>query len=134
LPLGEVYDALKQHTVDARENPLPTILVLKYYEVTPIITLTVHSTNTQMILGGSEKWKALPAADKQLITSIFQEPAARASDDVDAQEHAAIDKLKTAGATVNTFDRNQPVQALQPIITSDAPWPGALYQKVRALH
>ena len=40
IAFAEVYLALQQGTVDAQENPLPTIQAKKFYEVQTYITLT----------------------------------------------------------------------------------------------
>jgi tripartite ATP-independent transporter DctP family solute receptor len=134
VPFAEVYDALKQGSVDAEENPLPTILGMKFYEITPVITLTGHLTDSQLILARGDKWNKLSPADKAIFTAVFQEAAARASDDISQEEKSAVEKLKAAGATVNTFDHKLLADALKPLLTGDAPWAGAFYQKVQALH
>src|SRR5258708_6304901 len=40
IPFAEVYLALQNKTVDAQENPLPTILAKKFYEVQSHVNLT----------------------------------------------------------------------------------------------
>ena len=44
IAFAEVYLALQNGTVDAQENPLPTILAKKFYEVQSHINLTGHIT------------------------------------------------------------------------------------------
>jgi tripartite ATP-independent transporter DctP family solute receptor len=134
VPFAEVYEALKQGSVDAQENPLPTILGMKFYEITPVITLTGHLTDSQLILARGEKWDKLPPQDKAIFVSVFREAAARTSDDISQEEKNAVDKLKAAGATVNNFDQKLLAAALKPLLDSDAPWAGAFYQRVQALH
>jgi len=48
VPLGmpEIYLALKTSTVDGQENPLPTIMFKKFYEVQSHIMLTGHITES----------------------------------------------------------------------------------------
>ena len=44
IAFAEVYLALQNKTVDAQENPLPTILAKKFYEVQTHVNLTGHIT------------------------------------------------------------------------------------------
>ena len=43
LAFGEVYMGLKSGTIDAQDNPLPTVKAAKFYEVTQQIVLTSHA-------------------------------------------------------------------------------------------
>ena len=45
IAFAEVYLALQNGTVDAQENPLPTIQAKKFYEVQKNIVLTGHITD-----------------------------------------------------------------------------------------
>jgi tripartite ATP-independent transporter DctP family solute receptor len=134
VPFSEVYVALQSGSVDAQENPLPTTLGMKFYEVTPIITLTGHLTDSQLVLARGDKWNKLSPADRAIFTAVLREAAARASDEISGEEKTAADKLKAAGATVNAFDQKLLAEALKPVLTGDAAWAGSFYQKVQALH
>src|SRR5689334_14071604 len=46
IAFAEVYLALQQGTVDGQENPLPTIMAKKFYEVQSHIMLTGHITES----------------------------------------------------------------------------------------
>ncbi len=46
IAFAEVYLALQQGTVDGQENPLPTIMAKKFYEVQKYIHLTGHITES----------------------------------------------------------------------------------------
>ena len=53
IAFAEVYLALQNGTVDAQENPLPTIDAKKFYEVQKFIVLTGHITDALLtIVGG----------------------------------------------------------------------------------
>ncbi len=47
------YLALQQKTVDGQENPLPTIMAKKFYEVQSHIMLTGHITESLLTIVGS---------------------------------------------------------------------------------
>jgi TRAP-type C4-dicarboxylate transport system substrate-binding protein/methyl-accepting chemotaxis protein len=133
LPLKDVHDALKRGVVEAQENPLPTIAGQKFHEVAPIITYTGHLIDTTLILAGGDRWGKLPQAGREMIRAVFREAAARGSESTHRQEQSLVGELKAAGATIAGFDRRIILQALQPLLKSDAPWAGALHARVQAL-
>ena len=53
IAFAEVYLALQNGTVDAQENPLPTIDAKKFYEVQKYIVLTGHITDALLTIVGS---------------------------------------------------------------------------------
>ena len=56
IAFAEVYLALQQGTVDGQENPLPTIMAKKFYEVQSHIMLTGHITESLLTIVGSHVW------------------------------------------------------------------------------
>ena len=59
IAFAEVYLALQQGTVDGQENPLPTIMAKKFYEVQSHIILTGHITESLLTIVGSHVWPKL---------------------------------------------------------------------------
>ena len=59
IAFAEVYLALQQGTVDGQENPLPTIMAKKFYEVQSHIMLTGHITESLLMIVGSHVWAKL---------------------------------------------------------------------------
>ena len=59
IAFAEVYLALQQGTVDAQENPLPTIQAKKFYEVQKDINLTAHITDALLTIVGGPAWDAM---------------------------------------------------------------------------
>ena len=73
IAFAEVYLALQSGVVDAQENPLPTILAKKFYEVQSHICLTGHITDSLLITVAGHVWKKLNDADKKMFTDIWNE-------------------------------------------------------------
>src|SRR6185436_8471423 len=65
IAFAEVYLALQNGTVDAQENPLPTIEAKKFYEVQKYIILTGHITDSLVSIVSSSAWGKLSEADKK---------------------------------------------------------------------
>ena len=67
IAFAEVYLALQQGTVDGQENPLPTIMAKKFYEVQSHIMLTGHITESLLTIVGTHVWSKLNDAEKKIF-------------------------------------------------------------------
>ena len=135
IAFAEVYLALQNKTVDAQENPLPTIEAKKFYEVQSHINLTGHITEMLLTIVGGHVWKQLSDADKKAFQDIFREAAAKATDEIAASEGKLATDFETKyKKTVVKSDR----AAFQQVFLKfhngpDATWDKALYDKVQAI-
>ena len=77
IAFAEVYLALQNGTVDAQENPLPTIDAKKFYEVQKYIVLTGHITDALLTIVGGPTWSKLSDADKKIFEEVLKEAAAQ---------------------------------------------------------
>ena len=59
IAFTQVYTALQQGLVDGQENPLPTIVTKKFYQVQSHVVLTGHITELMMTVIGSHVWSKL---------------------------------------------------------------------------
>jgi len=134
IAFAEVYLALQNNTVDAQENPLPTIEAKKFYEVQKYITLTGHITESLVTIVSSSTWKGLPEADRKMFEQVLWEASTRASEDILAAENKLVDEFRKRGTTVNTVDRAPFAAAVKaPMTAADAPWPKDLYDRIEAI-
>src|SRR6266478_3262430 len=82
IAFAEVYLALQNGTVEAQENPLPTIDAKKFYEVQKYIVLTGHITDALLTIVAGGTWDKLSDADKQVFEAVLKEAAARATGEI----------------------------------------------------
>ena len=94
IPFGDVYRALQKHEVDAQENPLANTLGARLYEVQRYLSLTAHTYNTQIVLGNIERWRDLPAADREIIGQAFKEATEYHRGIAAEEEQRAITELR----------------------------------------
>ena len=80
IAFAEVYLALQHGTVDGQENPLPTIMAKKFYEVQSHIMLTGHIIESLLTIVGSHVWTKLTPDEKKIFAEVLEEAAAKASD------------------------------------------------------
>lgn len=69
----QVYLAIKTGTIDAEENPLPTILSSKMYEVAKYIVLTRHQQQSQVFTINQLFWSGLTHDQQNAIQSAATE-------------------------------------------------------------
>ncbi len=107
IAFAEVYLALQNGTVDAQENPLPTIEAKKFYEVQKNIILTGHILDSLVTQVGPHVWTKLSDADKKIFTDVMQEAAASATADIKKREGELVDEFKKKGINVVTVNKDE---------------------------
>ena len=107
IAFAEVYLALQNGTVDAQENPLPTIEAKKFYEVQKNIILTGHILDSLVTQVAPHVWNKLSDADKKLFTDVMQEAAVKATEDIRKRENELVDEFKKKNINVVTVNRDE---------------------------
>ena len=136
IAFAEVYLALQQGTVDGQENPLPTIMAKKFYEVQSHIMLTGHITESLLSIVGSHVWAKLSADEKKTFEEVLGQAAAKASDEIRASEQKLAAEFRKLGKTVVEVDREAFRKAALPLHTdasAGAGWSKAEYDGLQAL-
>src|SRR5918995_327702 len=105
IAFAEVYLALQQGTVDGQENPLPTIMAKKFYEVQSHVMLTGHITESLLTIVGTHVWGKLSDAEKKIFEEVLIQAASRVTDQTRASEQKLADELRRLGKTVVEVDR-----------------------------
>ena len=106
IAFAEVYLALQNGTVEAQENPLPTIEAKKFYEVQKNISLTGHIVDSLLTVVSGQLWAKLSDADKKTFTDVMQEAAEKAGREIIASEVRLTEEFKKRGNNVITVDKN----------------------------
>lgn len=105
IAFAEVYLALQNGTVDAQENPLPTIEAKKFYEVQKNISLTGHIVDSLLTVMSGSLWGKLTPEEKKIFTEVTQEAAERASREIIAAEARLADEFRKRGNNVIVVDK-----------------------------
>ncbi|HJS03696.1 MAG TPA: sialic acid TRAP transporter substrate-binding protein SiaP [Variovorax sp.] len=105
IAFAEVYLALQNGTVDAQENPLPTIEAKKFYEVQKNISLTGHIVDSLLTIVSGQLWGKLSADEKKIFTEVMQEAAEKTGREIIASEARLVEEFKTKGNNVITVDK-----------------------------
>ncbi|SDZ56515.1 tripartite ATP-independent transporter solute receptor, DctP family [Jannaschia faecimaris] len=134
IAFAEVYLALQQGTVDAQENPLPTIQAKKFYEVQTNINLTGHITDALLTIVGGPAWDAMDAADQAALTKVTQDTAVCATDAIIKAEGELAEWFRGEGVQVNEVDRAPFIEAVKAMHNGEmATWDQATYDRLQAI-
>jgi len=131
----QINQSLSLGTVDAQENPLPTILAKKFYEVQSHINLTGHITEMLITIVSGPLWSKLSDTDKKMFQDVFREACARATVEIAAAENRLVDEFATKyGRTVVKSDRAAFKQAFAKFLVGpDVAWDKPLYDRLQAI-
>jgi len=135
LAFGEVYMGLRTGTIDAQDNPLPTVKSAKFYEVTKQITLTGHLVDVLFIGVANKLWNSLGAAPRNALKSAAQMAAGYNNENRIADEKQLVDYFKGQGLTVTTPDLDAFRKTVQDAyLRSDYAkvWPKGLLERINA--
>jgi TRAP-type transport system periplasmic protein len=89
MAFTEVYTALQTSSVDGQDNPLPTVVDAKFYEVTNQIVLTAHLVDLNYIAFSKEVWDGL-SADQQATLQAAADAAAESGRQKQLQKEADL--------------------------------------------
>ena len=106
IAFAEVYLALQNGTVDAQENPLPTIEAKKFFEVQKNISLTGHIIDSLLTITSGQLWGKLSADEKKIFSDVMQEAAEKTGREIIASEVRLAEEFKKKGNNVITVDKN----------------------------
>ena len=102
--LNQLYEVLKNKTVDGQTDPLGLILLMKLYEVQTYLSLTNHWWSGFTLVANATAWGALPP-DLQAIIEKHAEAAALAQrQDLETLNSGALEALRARGLIVNQCD------------------------------
>jgi len=136
LAFSEVYTSLSSGAIDGQDNPLPTVVDQKFYEVTKQIALTSHLVDLNYIAFSKETWDGL-TADQQLTVQRAADAAAAYGrlKQLDKENNLA-DFIRSQGVEIYTPDLEAfrtHVQAQYVGSEAAASWPKGLLERINEL-
>lgn len=136
LAFSEVYTALSSGAIDGQDNPLPTVVDKKFYEVTKQISLTSHLVDLNYIAFSKATWDSL-TADQQITVQRAADAAASWGrlKQLDKENNLA-DFIRSQGVEIYTPDLaafRTHVQAQYLGSEAAASWPKGVLDRINAL-
>ena len=136
MAFTEVYTALQTGSVDGQDNPLPTVVDAKFYEVTSQIALTSHLVDLNYVAFSKAVWDKL-SADQQATVQAAAEAAAESGRRAQLEKEANLTSFLTEQG-LEIYEPNlkafrDHVQAQYAGSELAASWPDGLLEKINAL-
>jgi tripartite ATP-independent transporter DctP family solute receptor len=100
IDFAETYNALQQGVVDAQENPLVSIVNMKFYEVQKFTMLSNHGFLGYAFLFSKKVYDGLPADIQKIMRDTARELASFERQDTARREAGYIERIKKGGSQV----------------------------------
>jgi tripartite ATP-independent transporter DctP family solute receptor len=136
LAFGEVYLGLKTGTIDAQDNPLPTIRAAKFHEVTKQLVLTGHLVDSLFLAVSNKVWKSLSPGHQQRMRQAAQAAARYNNDNRLKEESQLVDYFRQQGLQIQTPDVPAFRAAVQQAYVQSEyarVWPAGLLERINAV-
>lgn len=136
MAFTEVYTALQTGSVDGQDNPLPTVVDAKFYEVTNQIVLTSHLVDLNYVAFSKAVWDSL-TPEQQAIVQAAADAAAESGRQKQLQKEAdLVSFLEDQGLAIYEPDLKAFREHVQGEYVGSkfaASWPDGVLEKINAL-
>ena len=136
MAFTEVYTALSPGAVDGQDNPLPTVVDAKFYEVTKQIALTSHLVDLNYIAFSKATWDSLTPEQQMTVQRAADAAAAYGRLKQLDKENNLADFIRSQGVEIYSPDLDAFRDHVQSqYVGSDyaASWPQGVLEKINAL-
>ncbi len=136
MAFTEVYTALSTGSVDGQDNPLPTVVDAKFYEVTCQIALTAHLVDLNYVAFSKAVWEKLTPAQQQTVQSAADAAAEQGRQRQLQKEEELVSFLRENGLEIYEPDLKafrEHVQGQYQNTEFSASWPDGVLEKINAL-
>jgi TRAP-type transport system periplasmic protein len=116
MPFGDVYTALQTGVVEMAENGINVYQSNKHYEVAPIMSLTEHEANNNVIWVSDKVWNSLNDEQKGWVQAAADEVSRVMPDKALGLEHDSMARLEKMGVKfVKGVDKSGFIADAEPI-------------------
>ena len=136
MAFTEIYTALQTGSVDGQDNPLPTVVDAKFYEVTKQVSLTAHLVDLNYIAFSKSVWDTMTADQQAALQKAADDAATSAREGQLVKEEELVTFLKDQGLEVYEPDLEAfrtHVQAQYVGSEFAKSWPEGVLEQINAL-
>lgn len=134
---ADLYTALDTGVVDGQDNPLPSLINAKFYEVQKSVTITNHYIGNCWPTINLDKWNSLTEQQQAWIMEAIEYAGEFNDNGVLQGEQEAADFLKEAGLKVYEADIDAFAETVLDYYLNDADytkdWDMELFEEVRGM-
>ncbi|MGB0663111.1 MAG: TRAP transporter substrate-binding protein [Pontibacterium sp.] len=118
-PFSEVFTLLQTKAIDGQENTWSNIYSKKFFEVQPYITESNHGVLDYLVVSSAEFWMGLDDDIRDEVKKALDEAIVYgngvAADKASADRQAIIDSGRSEVVQITDAEREQWVEAMQPV-------------------
>jgi len=136
MAFTEIYTALQTGSVDGQDNPLPTVVDAKFYEVTKQVALTSHLVDLNYIAFSKAAWDKLTPEQQATVQQAADAAAESGRQKQLAKEEELVSFLQEKGLDIYEPDLaafRSHVQAQYVGSEFAKAWPEGVLEKINAL-
>ncbi len=136
MAFTEVYTGLQTGAIDGQDNPLPTMVDKKFYEVTKQVILTSHLVDLNYIAISKEVWDGMSKAQQSTVQKAADDAAEFGRRNQLEQEGSLVDFVKGQGLKVyapNVDAFRKRVQDAYLNSEYAKTWPAGVLEKINSL-
>ncbi len=116
MPFGSVYTSLQTGVIDMAENGIAIYQLNKHYEVAPVMSLTQHEANANLMWISGKLWDSLTEDQRGWVQTAADEVGRTEPPKALAQEADALAKLQKIGVKfVTDVDKSGFIKIAEPI-------------------
>lgn len=136
MAFTEIYTALQTGSVDGQDNPLPSVVDAKFYEVTKQVSLTAHLVDLNYIAFSKTVWDSMTPEQQDALQKAANDAAESARQGQLAKEEELVAFLEEQGLDMYEPDLNAfrtHVQAQYVGSEFAKSWPEGVLEQINAL-
>ncbi len=136
VPFPELYTALQTGAVDGQDNPLPTVMDAKFYEVTKQIVLTSHLVDFNYLTVSKKAWDALTPENQAKLQKAADDAAEFGRQNQLKKEEELVEGLKAKGLNIYEPDMEAFRSTVQKAYLDSEfskAWPAGIVDAINAL-
>jgi TRAP-type transport system periplasmic protein len=136
MPFSEIFNALSQRVVDAQDNPPPTVLASRWFEVQDHLAITNHIFSYGGISVNKRLYDGLPVEQQQALQDAADEFATAQRRMLEDDSAAVITQLEAEGMQITRPDITELQAATENVraeIAADVPGGVELLARIAAL-
>jgi tripartite ATP-independent transporter DctP family solute receptor len=116
LPFGDIYASFQDGVVVAAENGINVYQTNKHYEIAPIMSLTEHEANNDVIWVSDKVWKSLNDEQKRWVQAAADEVWHTMPESAFGLEHDSMAQLEKIGVKfVKDVDKSGFIKEAEPL-------------------
>lgn len=100
INMNELYLSLQTGVVAGQENPIPTIIAQKFYEVQDAVVLTKHSVHLGTVEVSEMVWQSLTDKERSVVEEVLAKYRSIIEEKINKETEEGTEFLKSQGMKI----------------------------------